>query len=491
MTPQECIDYVFGAGRSMPSPTALEMLWNECGQKWLDGEKVIVDACTKVVLPLWCLNLWRKVSMIIKIQDDWKDAHTTLTRVVQDPVISSQFSSPESVLGRRSWNGDVTVGKFVLDTHTFSGLLHPQMLNDDVTQAMVQYLQCHLEMDTTGCKKQHYIAASHFATVLRTAAAGKHQYKNNKLPKTLRVIESDVRENPCLKVWFLALLNKHEIAFCIDFEERTLAYGDSLVNMPHPHQGAFKDLRNQLVHGEQQDCVSCIPVTMNTIAHGVFGKDIWCHEKCFLDHIRWFQNIVPDWVEEVLGSVTPQTTADLGWVRLSLADLLNLVEEMAWDDIVTSTMEELQDPVVTQLLAVEPDAKSTLEHTVKPAPSSLSSSNINHNTTALDNPNPSSHPRPPSPTPSIKSKLKDGWGAIFGSKKAVPVGNTSRKKRAAESESKALEDRKKKAKADDDRLSTSGAVGISKAAQSELASHACAEAGEFDPVKREKWKKKI
>lgn len=66
----------------------------------------------------------------------------------------------------------------------------------------------------------------------------------------------------------------------------------------------FEDLGNALPHGEQQDCISCIPATMNTISHGIFGDALWTHESRFLNRIEWFMRLVPDKTDTVSKMIT-------------------------------------------------------------------------------------------------------------------------------------------------------------------------------------------
>ena len=50
----------------------------------------------------------------------------------------------------------------------------------------------------------------------------------------------------------------------------------------------FKDLGDSLEHGLQDDYTSCGILTSNTVAHDVFGDEIWTCENKFLERVKWF-----------------------------------------------------------------------------------------------------------------------------------------------------------------------------------------------------------
>lgn len=50
----------------------------------------------------------------------------------------------------------------------------------------------------------------------------------------------------------------------------------------------FTKLENSLEHGRQDDYTSCGILASNTVAHDVFGDEIWTCEKKFLERVKWF-----------------------------------------------------------------------------------------------------------------------------------------------------------------------------------------------------------
>ncbi|EEB88926.1 hypothetical protein MPER_13042 [Moniliophthora perniciosa FA553] len=496
ISPETCVELIWK--RPIPSPETLELLEGSFGQKWLDGVKGIIDPrYGQEVLPYWVLTLWKNISSMLVLQEEWQEAYETLTTVVQDPLVSEHFPTITSVLGRRSWNSNVRVGRFTFESHVFSRLLRPRMICDDVTQCMNQVLQNRLDHDPIR-KKVHFIAASRFASVLQSAA--KKGY-TEKLPTSLKDLERRIEETPNLKVWFPTLLNKHKVAICIDFGARTIAYGDSLPQMPAPKivientqkwlkaclNGPFKYLGNTLEHGVQEDFISCIPAAMNTIAHGVFGEPVWKPERRYLDRIAWFTLLVPN--PEDISAHQPAMAdkvheSQARMPRIPIESLLNPAEEVAWKDIVDASWEELEygHGEVEDIDMATEDLETLITDTDN------LETNINILPIANTSPETSSSKSlsPKSPIKAIKETAKHAWNKIFS--KSAKAETT--KKRTAKDTGSSIS-KKAKVVSEPDDTYASGPSGISKAARSERKAREKADAGIFDPKKREKWKRAI
>ncbi|KAJ3819239.1 hypothetical protein F5880DRAFT_1616648 [Lentinula raphanica] len=470
-----CVEILFR--RPMPSLEVLQNLKKIYKQKWLDGRDLF---------PLWALELWQRLSTIADAQKKWVDAYENIRHLVtNDPAVYAHFPTTNSIFGQRSWCGDVTIGRFHFTTFTFLGLLQTCMLNDDIAQAMTQVLQTRLELDLMISKKEHYIAASRFASVLRISVSRKKLDSWETLPQSLRDLEELIDSNPNRKVWFPVLLNSHEVAVCIDFQSRTLAYGDTLKHTGVPKEvlddtqkwlkarfgGTFKLLGNTLTHGEQYDGISCIPATMNTIAHGIFGDALWTHEGRFADRIRWFTELVPD--KQMVVQTTNAT-------KPTLENLLNPQEETVFDDL----MEALCDEWNTDMQ--EESIRSGTKHpTVPTQQSSETSFNVSVPTQPSDEAAADIVADLSSPP-----KLKAAWGALFS--KPAKFGSSSvslpKPKKSAPKKRPAspVSDEEQPIPSKRSKM-----PGTSKAAVSERKARENAAAGIFDPVKREKWKREI
>lgn len=52
--------------------------------------------------------------------------------------------------------------------------------------------------------------------------------------------------------------------------------------------GGFQNRGDSLKHGEQRDTYSCLICAANTIAHAVFGDELWNSKRRGVDRVYWF-----------------------------------------------------------------------------------------------------------------------------------------------------------------------------------------------------------
>ncbi|KAJ3965299.1 hypothetical protein EV361DRAFT_955152 [Lentinula raphanica] len=442
-------------GRSIPSKNTLRSLEDAFGQKFLDGAASFVDPRypkTVHYLPLWVITLWKDLSSLADKQHELRHTLSFIRQAVLEPCVSNHYPDVESILDSRGWNVDVVVGGWTFPSFKFTQLLRPVMLCDDMTQVMTQVLQCRLESNES-LKHQHIIAASRFYMVLQIAAES-NRFSDMKLPRTLTDIENVLKKYPDMKLWFPVLQSQlqHEVALCIDFGERTISWADSLENFPLPrkvvghiqkwlqarHKGVFREMGNTLPHGMQNDGISCIPSSINTIAHGVFGDALWSQNTWRLDRIRWFTSLVPSSLLQS-SDITTTKESPISVVRPDLENLLNHCEDDAPSELPVPL------PKTSPLLAVP----------VKQVESSM----VKVETAAA------------------------AWKQLFASKQ---------KRRSTDdlsSESKPPKKSKKTGTSESPSdISSHGPIGLSRSARSEMASRVAADRGESDAVKREEWK---
>ncbi|KAL0562918.1 hypothetical protein V5O48_019160, partial [Marasmius crinis-equi] len=343
--------------KSIPPTNTLTTLRDAIGQEWLDGAKLVIDPRFKSrrPLPLWVVTLWRMLADIKDKQETWKDAQHFVAMEVSKRNVHPHYPTVESVLGDVPWNGEVQSGTFMFPTHRFSQLLRPDQLCDDITQAMTAVLQEQCKGDD-GSHRGNMIAASRFYSAIQVAVERNRLGDGKKLPQLLKAVEDATSRNPKLKLWFPVLYRSHEIVVCVDFGKNVVIYGDSIAVMPPPtlvmntiqkwlkarYKKTFGFEGNQLPHGDQEDAISCIPCTVNTISHGVFGDQIWTHELRFVDRFRWFRRLVhggdvPNPPNISLSNSQPNV------VRPSLTNLLNPTEEVVFQDLIEFLEMEIRD----------------------------------------------------------------------------------------------------------------------------------------------------
>ncbi|KAF8687978.1 hypothetical protein AX14_003566 [Amanita brunnescens Koide BX004] len=375
--------------RTIPSRDIIDDLEMEFGQQWFDGKRSITDPRYnrgRDRYPVWVLAVWKEISSLISKQKIWREAYACVAQEIKGGA-SQEYPDIERFLGSRGWDSDVKHGGYTFSNYTFAPLLCKQPLYDDVTQAMISVLQQRLEKHQEEYP-HHVIAASRFYNVLHLAADKKRVKK--KKPASLQVIEDRVHCDPETVLWFPVLHLGHEVAVCVDFRSQEIRYGDTIPTYSAPSK-LIRDLQawlksafghtfvnkgNALEHGVQADAISCIPGTMNTISHGIFGDVLWTPDDRFLDRMKWFQILVPEpaTMSNGCGPVAPlgspqiqepsfssSVTPSIARTQPSLQNLLNPLDDaLAFADIAdftsdTASDDEVPDIPTTQVLELQED----------------------------------------------------------------------------------------------------------------------------------------
>ncbi|KAF9065526.1 hypothetical protein BDP27DRAFT_1424723 [Rhodocollybia butyracea] len=302
MSVEDCFHIVTHC--SIPSQEVLEMLKDDTGQQWLDGAKSIVDPRYnkgRDLLPFMVLQLWKELARMYKAQKEWKESYKNVQKAIQDENVSMYFLSPGAVFDQHGWDMELWLGQWTFTTLSFTRLLRPVMIDDDTTQAMNHILNVWLA-ESDFLKTKHYLAPSRFALVLCAAVEKRFQ----KLPRTLREVEAVVAKSPGVK--------KGQSVMGIVLISRAPKSSSSM-----PNNGSKK-----------KDHISCIPVTMNTIAHGILNDPLWDHGSWWLHRIQWWVKLAD---RSCYHSTSPTITSAL---VPTLKNLLNNTvddEMVAWDDI--------------------------------------------------------------------------------------------------------------------------------------------------------------
>lgn len=269
----------------------------------------------------------------------------------------------------------------------------------------------------------------------------------------------------------------------------------------------FKNLGNALSHGEQKDSISCIPATMNTISHGIFGDALWTHENRFLDRIVWFMRLVPDRTDDVSKIITKclwamtyctiQASSPAVYAKPDLSNLLNYSKPNSSSTKHNSTPSDLPDSTTSRSSAPKlSDLLNAQEETVyddlmgefcdvwsedveqfQEVLERAEASNMD-----VDEPLTDVASGSVIPTNPIEPKLNSAWSSLFGGH-PMKVNQKSSKKSS-----------KKRATSptgDEESVKRQKSAGTSKAAISERKARSDTVAGIFDPTKRDKWKKEI
>ncbi|KAF8164694.1 hypothetical protein B0H34DRAFT_670722 [Crassisporium funariophilum] len=135
-------------------------------------------------------------------------------------------------------------------------------------------------------------------------------------------LEKQLKEGEIDYLFFPVYLDtqQHWLVFGVDVESRKVSYGDPLT-----HKGItppkecmkkvmwwlkerigkqFKDVGDELEHGEQNDFTDCGIVAVNTAAHEVFGDELWTDATKSRHCVQWFLMLAKKHMEEMSIHVT-------------------------------------------------------------------------------------------------------------------------------------------------------------------------------------------
>ncbi|KAH7912046.1 hypothetical protein BJ138DRAFT_1112718 [Hygrophoropsis aurantiaca] len=294
--------------RKIPPSEWIQKLEKAFGQAWFDGAQSIVDRQfgQQSRLPLWVITYWKETSIIIQKRGKWKDGTSWLNAMGQDhknPCIGEADEARET-LSSLAWGATLCGVGRGLTVEVLAVLLSGKWINDDIINMSMRYLaeRTHLFPELS---RSTIIAPLIFSYNLEHA----HTFRG---PKTnvsshLHRYTKLFKEGLRTILYFPAHINNnHWVVFCINFKKRTLQYGDSLsqngskpIKMIQATQswlkgefGApFREDQDSLKHGIQEDSFSCGICVVNTIAHNLFGDELFRHSRRYAMRISLFTQL--------------------------------------------------------------------------------------------------------------------------------------------------------------------------------------------------------
>ncbi|KAE9383389.1 hypothetical protein BT96DRAFT_951391 [Gymnopus androsaceus JB14] len=250
---------------------------------------------------------------LVEVRTGLKKAREATERLIaEDAAVKAKFPTINSIFCDTKWNETFNHGGVEVPAHEFVPLLREVMLGKGITQGMIAHLQDRLCQDPIA-SMQHYICGTEFSNFIATAEERGRIVASTKNPGKMKAwclqdIGEVVERNPALQGWIPVLREQHQVVIKVDFESKSIGYGDTLPNFSAPKAIAdslqrwiklqfsknFKWVRKKMVaHGIQRDTFSCIPGLANMIARAIWGDELWSMDKRMLDRVQWYVNLTP------------------------------------------------------------------------------------------------------------------------------------------------------------------------------------------------------
>ncbi|TFY78121.1 hypothetical protein EWM64_g5890 [Hericium alpestre] len=293
------------SNQPIPSPETLVTLKKAVGQAWLDGAKSLVDLNLndgQVRMPLWVLAYWIEAGNAIEVQRTWHASERWLRMTgMQTPAAKAVMDEARAFLYSLGWKSPVSALGASTTTLELARLLGTQWISSQLIDMMMEQLGSRVRIES-GITSKDIIGPLMLGNDI-SSAARRGLYDTDSAPG-LQCYEGMIEENRVTHLYFpINVGETHWVAMSINFEAKTIACGDSLnYQTPVPttfinhvqkwlracFRGPFNYLGNLLVHGNQEDHISCRICTANTISHATLGDALWNKHQCELEHAQWF-----------------------------------------------------------------------------------------------------------------------------------------------------------------------------------------------------------
>ncbi|KAF5391500.1 hypothetical protein D9757_002470 [Collybiopsis confluens] len=290
--------------RPLPSETFLREALKHVGQAMLDGNLSITDPNYNEGqdrFPIHALSYMLEALQMAKGKERWARGEKWLTtkgRAAKDKKSESVIQLAKASLAIINWNSSLPFTQLAttLDLPTFLGTT---WLKDDHIDMMLEVLRDRLVQNR---RSDVILAPMAFSWMITAAAQQKNFGK-----KGLNRYKEKIHTENIRRLYFPLNVNgNHWIAGCIDFKDNCILYGDSLAESFSAPTGFLLELRkwfkhafgrdvsiggDKLQHARQDDTYSCGVCAVNTIAHAVFGDELWLPQMKVFHRVQWFLSI--------------------------------------------------------------------------------------------------------------------------------------------------------------------------------------------------------
>ncbi|KAJ8085471.1 hypothetical protein PM082_004287 [Marasmius tenuissimus] len=335
------------ANRPLPSEKFLREVVKHVGQAMLDGNQSISDPDYndgQDCFPIHSLSFMIEATQMAKGRQRWMRGEKWLVAketVVKDEKTRAVIGEAKRRLATISWNSKLSFAVQPVTTLDLSDFLSTTWLKDDHIDMMPEVLRDRLVKDGFS---DIIIAPMSFSWTITAAA-----HENDFSKKGLVRYATKIRTENIRRLYFPLNVNgNHWVAGCVDFENNSIVYGDSLAQDFSPPTGFLLALRkwfkhtfgrdvtvngDSLDHGLQDDTYSCGVCAVNTIAHAVFNDPLWVPRMKVLHRVQWFLDLA----EYECRTVTMPTHSE------SRSSVTTEAEKELEGDIVESVLNALPD----------------------------------------------------------------------------------------------------------------------------------------------------
>ncbi|KAK7045865.1 Methionine--tRNA ligase, mitochondrial [Paramarasmius palmivorus] len=331
----------------IPSRTFLESLQKALDQAILNNAKSVEHPLYQQSrFPLWTVGLWQRLYAAGERQAEWRASLKWLDNAAcnSSPSEQTALDKARKQLLQLRWNEAVNISGAPSHARTplLARFLSWKYMTSGLMDIMFQALSDRAEADEL-LDSLVIIETTRIQEYLGKVVSAK-DFQSDTIPSVLLCLEDTIKQYCSGSVALVFPIHnrdqEHWLTCKVDFGEGTIAFGDSLAHRgmkPPPETvkklkswlrhrfsdiTTFKDLGDDMEHGEQLDATECGLVAVNTAAHEVFNDDLWSPVSKLGYRVDWFLKLSSLHMSEVNmnPNAVPYTRSQR---RLSLSAILN------------------------------------------------------------------------------------------------------------------------------------------------------------------------
>ncbi|KIY43125.1 hypothetical protein FISHEDRAFT_54055 [Fistulina hepatica ATCC 64428] len=297
--------------RPIPSNPDLQQLDNALGQAWFDGKKSLIDwryagdgTTPQDRYPFWVLLFWRRIADAKVKQTEWIQSVRWLTNQLgktthSDAIEALHAASKE--LDYLAWDAPNTF-QHATSSAELAAFLGTKWLSSAHIDMMTKELAIQVANDPS--RRNRFLVGSLVFANLVSVFSPDDPVPSQLLQKYAQKLAEGQYE------WMLFpvhVRNNHWIVAGVNLQEQYITYGDSLAHVCRPPAQFMSSLRrwlkslgggvqfkivdNGIMHGKQNDGVSCAICCQNTLRCKLFDlpkSELWTQPESVIHRAKLF-----------------------------------------------------------------------------------------------------------------------------------------------------------------------------------------------------------
>lgn len=216
---------------AIPSGNWLDAMEQAIYDEWIKGKKSIIYPRSEGLrLPLWVLRFWRNINRAVSKQREWAVAVGWLNSLIKNRTTNKNSERAAQVLATlehlvwtQYWHA---IGGGVSVTGLASLLAKNSWLTTDHINAAIYHVYSRLNLRSE-LASSNLVAPLSFSDAVMSYSTSSEKNTIPTMHPYLQSYTNVFRSKKRARIYFpVNINNNHWIAVCVDFENRTVSYGE-------------------------------------------------------------------------------------------------------------------------------------------------------------------------------------------------------------------------------------------------------------------------